>query len=127
MASPWAVMVKLQFWITEPTQGGVVAVLREVLRRLRQAGNLILVLLFTAKSEVEDKVTGLDTGANDYLTTPFSTAELMARIRAMTRSQTGGPAGWRGSHGQRDGQTGSSGHKGAVPEAPYESRFSLWS
>ena len=62
----------------------------EVLRRLRQAGNPIPVLLLTAKSEVEDKVTGLDTGANDYLTKPFSTAELMARIRAMTRSQAGG-------------------------------------
>ncbi len=62
----------------------------EVLRRLRQAGNPIPVLLLTAKSEVEDKVTGLDTGANDYLTKPFSTAELMARIRAITRSQTGG-------------------------------------
>lgn len=62
----------------------------EVLHRLRQAGNPIPVLLLTAKSEVEDKVTGLDTGANDYLTKPFSTAELMARIRAMTRSQAGG-------------------------------------
>lgn len=56
----------------------------EVLRRLRQQGNPIPVLLLTAKSEVEDKVTGLDMGANDYLTKPFSTAELMAR------SQTGG-------------------------------------
>lgn len=54
----------------------------EVLRRLRQAGNPIPVLLLTAKSEVEDKVTGLDTGANDYLTKPFSTAELMARSPA---------------------------------------------
>lgn len=62
----------------------------EVLRRLRQQGNSIPILLLTAKSEVEDKVTGLDMGANDYLTKPFSTAELMARIRAMTRSQTGG-------------------------------------
>lgn len=61
----------------------------EVLRRLRAQGNTIPVLLLTAKSEVEDKVTGLDSGANDYLTKPFSTAELMARIRAMTRSQTG--------------------------------------
>lgn len=61
----------------------------EVLRRLRQQGDPIPVLMLTAKSEVEDKVTGLDTGANDYLTKPFSTAELMARIRAMTRSQTG--------------------------------------
>ena len=62
----------------------------EVLRQLRQRGNPIPVLLLTAKSEVEDKVTGLDTGANDYLTKPFSTAELLARIRAMTRSQAGG-------------------------------------
>lgn len=62
----------------------------EVLRRLRAAGNPIPVLLLTARSEIEDKVTGLDTGANDYLTKPFSTEELMARIRDITRSQTGG-------------------------------------
>lgn len=60
-----------------------------VLRRLREKGNPIPVLLLTAKSEVSDKVLGLDTGANDYLTKPFSTQELMARIRAMTRIQTG--------------------------------------
>ena len=60
-----------------------------VLRRLWEAGNPIPVLILTAKSEVDDKVLGLDTGANDYLTKPFSTQELMARIRAMTRSQTG--------------------------------------
>lgn len=59
-----------------------------VLRKLRESGNRIPVLLLTAKSEVEDKVSGLDTGANDYLTKPFATAELLARIRAMTRSQT---------------------------------------
>lgn len=59
-----------------------------VLRRLREGGNRIPVLILTAKSEVDDKVLGLDTGANDYLTRPFSTPELMARIRAMTRSQT---------------------------------------
>ena len=59
-----------------------------VLRTLRQQGNQIPVLLLTAKSEVEDKVQGLDSGANDYLTKPFATAELLARIRAMTRSQS---------------------------------------
>lgn len=61
-----------------------------VLRTLREQGNPIPVLILTAKSEVDDKVLGLDTGANDYLTKPFSTQELMARIRAMIRSQTGG-------------------------------------
>ena len=59
-----------------------------VLRRLRESGNLIPVLMLTAKSEVSDKVLGLDSGANDYLTKPFATAELMARIRAMTRGQS---------------------------------------
>lgn len=58
-----------------------------VLRTLREQGNPIPVLILTAKSEVDDKVLGLDTGANDYLTKPFSTQELMARIRAMTRRQ----------------------------------------
>ena len=60
-----------------------------VLRALRQRGIRIPVLMLSAKSEVDDKVLGLDSGANDYLTKPFSTQELMARIRAMTRSQTG--------------------------------------
>lgn len=45
-------------------------------------------LLLTAKSEIDDKVTGLDCGADDYLTKPFVTKELLARIRAITRRQT---------------------------------------
>ena len=59
-----------------------------VLRTLRAKGSRLPVLILTAKSEISDKVEGLDSGANDYLTKPFSTAELLARIRAMTRSQT---------------------------------------
>lgn len=59
-----------------------------VLRTLREQGNPIPVLILTAKSEVDDKVLGLDAGANDYLTKPFHSRELLARIRAMTRSQT---------------------------------------
>lgn len=59
-----------------------------VLRKLRQKGSLVPVLLLTAKSEVDDKVLGLDAGANDYLTKPFHSRELLARIRAMTRTQT---------------------------------------
>ncbi len=58
-----------------------------VLKKIREKGNLIPVLLLTARSEVEDKVKGLDLGANDYLTKPFAPAELLARIRAMTRTQ----------------------------------------
>lgn len=59
-----------------------------VLKHLRQWGNLMPVLLLTAKSEIDDKVEGLDLGANDYLTKPFATKELLARIRAMMRTQT---------------------------------------
>lgn len=58
-----------------------------LLKTLRGRGNNIPVLLLTAKSEVDDKVTGLDAGANDYLTKPFAAKELLARIRAMTRGQ----------------------------------------
>ena len=58
-----------------------------VLKKLRENGNRIPILLLTAKSEIDDKVLGLDSGANDYLTKPFDTKELLARIRVMTRGQ----------------------------------------
>lgn len=60
----------------------------EVLKEIRKKGSQIPILLLTAKSEVDDKVVGLDAGANDYLTKPFHSRELLARIRAMTRAQT---------------------------------------
>ena len=63
-----------------PVRSGV-----EVVRILRQEKISTPVMLLTAKSEVEDKINGLDCGADDYLTKPFSTGELLARIRALTR------------------------------------------
>lgn len=56
-----------------------------VLKTIRSRKNVIPVLLLTAKAEIEDKVTGLDSGANDYLTKPFDMRELLARLRSITR------------------------------------------
>ena len=56
-----------------------------MLKRLRSEGNHIPVLILSAKTEIEDKVAGLDSGANYYLTKPFDTRELLAAIRAITR------------------------------------------
>ena len=60
----------------------------EVLKALRTAGNTVPVLMLTARSDVDDRVTGLDLGADDYLTKPFATKELLARVRAITRRVT---------------------------------------
>ena len=59
-----------------------------VLKKIRAAGSQLPVLMLTAKTEVDDKVLGLDSGANDYLGKPFDTKELLARIRSITRSQS---------------------------------------
>lgn len=59
-----------------------------VLKNIRAQGNSVPVILLTAKSEIDDRVNGLDSGADDYLTKPFSMKELLARIRAMTRRQS---------------------------------------
>lgn len=59
-----------------------------ILKELRNHGNLTPVLLLTAKDSVEDRVKGLDSGADDYLVKPFSLDELMARLRALLRRQT---------------------------------------
>lgn len=56
-----------------------------ILKNIRQEGITVPVILLTAKGEISDKVIGLDSGADDYLAKPFSTEELLARIRAMSR------------------------------------------
>jgi DNA-binding response OmpR family regulator len=70
--------------IMMPVRDGISA-----LKELRARGHKQPVLILSAKTEVDDKVLGLDSGANDYLTKPFSVKELLARIRAMTRSGDG--------------------------------------
>ncbi len=62
-----------------------------VLQKIREKGITIPVMMLTAKSEVDDKVEGLDLGANDYLTKPFESRELLARLRAITRNTTTAP------------------------------------
>lgn len=57
----------------------------EVLQKLRAIGNKTPILLLTAKADIEDRITGLDAGADDYLPKPFNMGELLARVRAMLR------------------------------------------
>lgn len=58
-----------------------------VLKKARASGSQLPILMLTAKSEIEDRVLGLDSGANDYLPKPFDTRELLARIRCITRGK----------------------------------------
>lgn len=59
----------------------------EVAKRLREAHISTLILMLTARDEIEDKISGLDCGADDYMTKPFDSGELLARVRALTRRQ----------------------------------------
>lgn len=61
----------------------------EVLRRLRQAGNTVPVIVITARDSVDDRIKGLDFGADDYLVKPFDLNEMLARLRAIIRRQGG--------------------------------------
>jgi len=65
----------------------------EIARAARQKGIRTPILMLTAKSELDDKVTGLDSGADDYLTKPFMTKELLARLRALGRRTLGATDG----------------------------------
>ncbi|MGM0951573.1 MAG: response regulator transcription factor [Pseudomonadota bacterium] len=64
----------------------------EVVRRARQKGNRTPIIILTARTELNEKLQGLDAGADDYLTKPFAMAELKARIRAVTRRGSTRPA-----------------------------------
>jgi two-component system OmpR family response regulator/two-component system response regulator QseB len=64
----------------------------EVLRQLRSRNTLIPVLILTARDTVEDRIQGLDAGADDYLVKPFDMGELTARLRALVRRASGKPA-----------------------------------
>jgi len=61
----------------------------EVLRRLRQAGDTVPVIVITARDSVDDRIKGLDFGADDYLVKPFNLNEMLARLRAIIRRQGG--------------------------------------
>ncbi|ROR83327.1 two-component system, OmpR family, response regulator [Plantibacter flavus] len=63
----------------------------EVCRRIRESGGMLPIIVITARDAVEDRIFGLDAGADDYLTKPFHFGELSARIRAQLRRQTGSP------------------------------------
>ena len=63
-----------------------------VCKRLRRAGNQIPILMLTARAEVENRVAGLDAGADDYVTKPFALEELLARLRALLRRAGPGPS-----------------------------------
>ncbi len=63
----------------------------EVCRRLRATGSSVPILMLTARSEVADRVAGLDAGADDYLAKPFSLDELLARVRALLRRGQAAP------------------------------------
>ena len=59
----------------------------EALKSIRKSGDLTPVIMLTAKSEIEDRIVGLDIGADDYLTKPFAMGELLARLNSLTRRQ----------------------------------------
>jgi two-component system response regulator MprA len=65
----------------------------EVCRRLRRSGSRVPVLMLTARDEVENRVAGLDAGADDYVTKPFALEELLARVRALLRRTSAGAGG----------------------------------
>lgn len=68
------------FDIMMPVKDGI-----EALKEIRASGDVTPVIMLTAKSEIDDRISGLDSGADDYLTKPFAVGELLARVRSLTR------------------------------------------
>ncbi|MCA9461431.1 MAG: response regulator transcription factor [Nitrospira sp.] len=87
----WAQTVNYDLIILDLMLPGLPGV--EVLKRVRAAGIKTPVLILTARSEVDQRVKGLDAGADDYLTKPFAIEELLARARALLRRAGGAPTG----------------------------------
>ena len=85
-AYDWAVNTEYDGMILDIMMPGMSGL--EVLKALRAQGSNVPILLLTAKNEIDDRVMGLDLGADDYLSKPFAMKELLARIRAMTRRKT---------------------------------------
>lgn len=71
------------FDIMMPKKDGV-----QALKEIRDKGDMTPVIMLTAKAEIDDRITGLDAGADDYLTKPFAMGELLARLRSLTRRST---------------------------------------
>ena len=88
-------LTALEYFNTADYDGAILDVMMpgmdgvSLLKEIRNKGNKTPVLFLTARDSIEDKVKGLDIGANDYLVKPFSLAELMARVRALTRANFG--------------------------------------
>lgn len=72
-----------------------------VLRSIRKGGNAVMLLILTARDAIEDRIKGLDSGADDYLVKPFEMAELLARMRAVARRRGGSPVSFLDSGAMR--------------------------
>jgi DNA-binding response OmpR family regulator len=86
-ALDWAEVVEFDLIVLDimlPEMDGII-----VCRRLRSQGNQSAILMLTARDTVDDRVTGLDAGADDYLVKPFELKELLARLRALARRRSG--------------------------------------
>ena len=104
VAAPDAILLDLQL----PDVDGL-----EICRRIRASGDTTPILMVTARDAVDDRVAGLDAGADDYLVKPFDLAELFARLRALLRRR--GPDRGRGGRAPLRRPVARPGHEGRAP------------